>query len=179
MKNLVIVSFFSLSLLSLFVAGRCFGEEPIMLPGSTNVVLKERALPPRHDQCHLCHIKKKKFFVLQKFETLREHNRVEAAHGDVILSCNNCHDMNRNNYLISPKSPQASFSNTSPVCKRCHAAIYRDWTEGVHGQRIGEWSVEKVQFHCIDCHDPHSVRFKKMQSVDVPGTVSDEEGATH
>lgn len=162
-----------LLLLSLLIPWRCFSEGPIRLPGSPNVTLKERALPPRHDKCHLCHLKKKEPFEPNKFATQKEHNRVEAIHGDVVLSCHNCHDVNRNNYLLSPRSPQASFSNTSPVCKRCHAAIYRDWTEGIHGHRIGGWRGEKIQFQCIDCHNPHSVRFKPMNAVDVPGSKSD------
>ena|SRR3990167_5436129 len=165
------ICFSALIFFSFISIDRVFGE-PIKLPGSTNVTLKERALPPRYDKCHLCHLKKKKFFEPQKFETEREHKRVEATHGDIILSCNNCHDANNSNYLLSPRSPKASFSFTSPVCKRCHAAIYRDWTEGIHGQRTGGWTGEKIQFNCIDCHDPHSVRFKKMKAVDVPGAKS-------
>lgn len=133
-----------------------------------HVKLKERELPPRYNQCHFCHVPKSHLFVPQVFETNLEHKRIFAKHGDQKFSCNNCHDSNRNNYLKSTKDYQASFYNSSPVCRSCHNTIFRDWTLGLHGQRTGGWNLPKTQFHCINCHNPHDVKFKSMEAVEVP-----------
>ena len=52
-------------ILSLFLGTLGFAQE--------NPVLKKRLLPPRHDQCHLCHSKKSKTFIPKAKQTQKEH----------------------------------------------------------------------------------------------------------
>jgi hypothetical protein len=131
--------------------------------------LKEHVLPARAGECNLCHMTKSAKFISKKKQTRLEHSQVEAKHGRKTLECNFCHDKNNHNFLNStPKFP-ASFANPSPVCQRCHSEIFRDWKRGIHGKRTGGWQgSERQQFHCIECHNAHSVKFKDMVAKPAP-----------
>ena len=133
-------------------------------------VLKKRPLPPRHNQCHLCHLKKSKTFVPKAKQTTREHADRNLQHGNLDISCHSCHDIHNSNYLRSfSQEEPASFENPSPVCIRCHRERYRDWKNGTHGKRVGGWDPKAhIWYNCVDCHNPHSVRFKEMKAVPPP-----------
>ncbi|OGQ17257.1 MAG: hypothetical protein A3B70_06725 [Deltaproteobacteria bacterium RIFCSPHIGHO2_02_FULL_40_11] len=133
-----------------------------------DVQLKDRPLPKRHNECHLCHVKKEKRFMPSAQKTQREHEDKNLKHGDQKISCNNCHDINNHNYLRSSKAYPASFHNSSPVCAQCHTERYNDWKKGSHGHRSGGWNKKKTTWHCIDCHNPHDVSFKKMKALSPP-----------
>ena len=137
--------------------------------GESHITLKEHPLPARANECKLCHMAKQSQFISKKNRTHLEHAQIEAKHGRKILACNYCHDKNNHNLLASRTDFPASFANPSPVCQQCHAEIFRDWKAGIHGKRTGGWTGnERVQFHCIECHDPHSVKFKAMEAKPAP-----------
>ncbi len=133
-----------------------------------SIQLKERPLPERYNECQHCHLKKQKSFIPSSKKTVREHTDKGLKHGNIDMSCNHCHDVGNRNFLRSTSSHKASFQNSSPVCAQCHEDRYREWNKGIHGHRIGTWKADKIQFHCIDCHDAHDVTFKKMQSRPPP-----------
>ncbi|MGK5084576.1 hypothetical protein WDW37_14875 [Bdellovibrionota bacterium FG-1] len=133
------------------------------------IQLHERPLPPSYNECQYCHFKRNLQFIRGKKKLTLNHTDKSLMHGRSEMSCNNCHDINHNNYLRTTLGHQASFENSSPICQRCHADRYRNWLGGNHGKRLGYWNGAKIQFQCIDCHDPHSVKFKKMQAA--PGPV--------
>jgi len=137
------------------------------LPAQT-VRLKERPLPKGHDECQSCHLKKIKKFIPAARRLQREHWEKSLNHGNLAISCNHCHDISNRNYLRFSKKFPATFRDSSPVCQRCHLEEYRDWSEGIHGKRDGGWNLDKTQYHCIDCHDAHDVRFKTMRAVPPP-----------
>ena len=132
--------------------------------------LKERRMPPRYNQCHLCHLKKNKYFMPKAKQTHREHADRQLQHGNLDISCNSCHDINNSNYLRSySKAEPASFANPSPVCLRCHRDRYREWKNGTHGKRIGGWDPKLQKWYsCVDCHNPHSVKFKPLKAEPPP-----------
>jgi hypothetical protein len=39
----------------------------------------------------------------------------------------------------------------------------------VHGKRVGRWDGDKTYFLCVNCHNPHSPRFKGVSQVMVGG----------
>lgn len=136
---------------------------------ASKIQLKEHPLPKRHNECSFCHIKKDRFFAKKSTALKLEHEGISHKHGKREMSCHMCHDINNHNYLIQTKGLQASFSNPSPVCARCHQERFRDWKRGLHGKRSGGWLVQtKTQFNCIDCHQPHSVKFPTMQTIEDP-----------
>lgn len=129
--------------------------------------LKGRSLAPRAKDCTLCHIKRttRETFVPSKNVTKREHFEIQIAHGSLKKACNDCHDVNNSNQLFLP----ATFENTTPLCARCHAERVLEWKMGRHGKKIGSWDNSKaLQFQCIECHNPHSVSFKKMEAKPAP-----------
>lgn len=149
----------------------------------SETVLKDRPLPRRSNECHLCHLKKEKRFMPSAKQPNKEHFDYPLTHGKREISCHSCHDVNNSNFLRSSVSNKASFQNSSPVCQQCHAEQYRKWKKNVHGKRAGSWQGTQIQYHCIDCHDPHSVTFKKMKAVPPPIKpklfLNHEEGGHH
>ncbi|MBI2609265.1 MAG: hypothetical protein HYW47_06680 [Deltaproteobacteria bacterium] len=135
---------------------------------ATSIQLTERPLPKRYNECQHCHLQKQKRFVPATKKTVREHSDKKLKHGNIEMSCNHCHDIAHRNYLRSTPSHPASFENSSPVCAQCHEDRHKDWKNGIHGHRIGEWNGNQIQFHCIDCHNPHNVSFKKMEARPAP-----------
>lgn len=123
--------------------------------------LQSRPLAPRANECQLCHIKRsaKEVFVPRKNQTHKEHFEIEILHGNLKKSCNDCHDVNNSNKLMAP----ATFENTSVLCARCHIERFREWEKGFHGKKVTSWK-NNVAYHCIDCHNPHNVKFKTMQA---------------
>lgn len=132
------------------------------------VSLRERPLAKRHDECQNCHMAKNFQKIPDKKKTQLEHNRSEVRHGGKVISCNFCHDRNNHNFLRSSLRTPTSFANTSGVCRQCHPDIYRGWSEGLHGKRVGGWNLRKTQLHCIDCHNPHNVTFQVMKAAAKP-----------
>lgn len=131
------------------------------------IELNHRLLPPGANECHFCHTSKSRQFIGKKTQTELEHQNKESKHGKIEIKCHSCHDINHSNYLISTLTHPADFENSSAVCQRCHADRYRDWRNGIHGKRVGSWQNQTIQYHCIDCHDPHSVKFKSMKAYDL------------
>lgn len=124
--------------------------------------LKERALAPRTNECQLCHMKRsQKIMMLDKVnKTDREHFEIDIQHGTLKKACHDCHDINNSDRLMAP----ATFENTSILCQRCHQERYREWQYGRHGKISNSWKENIIVYHCIDCHNPHDVRYKQMEA---------------
>lgn len=127
--------------------------------------LRPRPIAPRANECQLCHIKRvsREDFIPKKNKTEREHFEINISHGSLKKNCNDCHDVNNSNKLIAP----ATFENTSLLCARCHTLRFVEWQKDLHGKKITSWQ-NSVSYHCIDCHNPHSVSFKKMEAKPAP-----------
>ncbi|MBX7255623.1 MAG: hypothetical protein K1Y02_04600 [Candidatus Hydrogenedentes bacterium] len=103
-------------------------------------------------------------------EFLGEHRNIVLDHG-ANLYCVNCHHpVNRNAYVDHDGS---EISSTTPalLCRKCHGPTYREWELGIHGRQNGYWDKEKgerTKLLCIQCHDPHSPRFKAMKPEPAP-----------
>lgn len=132
------------------------------------VTLLPHTPPAEAVHCQDCHAKKNKEFILSKKKTTLKHENFAGKHGRTDVACGGCHDRNNSNFLRSTPDARASFVNPSPVCKQCHQDRYKDWEIGIHGKRLGGWNIGKKQLHCIECHGPHSVRFKTMKAEPAP-----------
>ena len=134
--------------------------------GEPSVRLKEHKVPA--ENCEDCHMKKNRPFMPSKKEPERNHPGKSLQHGKEEIACGSCHDIRQSNRLRTSKEAPATFAQPSPVCMRCHVEEFRNWSEGIHGKRTGGWNREKLQSQCVDCHNPHSVPFKKMQANPAP-----------
>jgi len=123
----------------------------------------------RFNDCQNCHTKKNNMFISSKAVTHLQHTIIQGQHGNKDLACNFCHDKNNHNNLRSSTMFPADFKKSSPVCQQCHAEEYRDWTQGIHGKQTGGWKNESRRiYQCIECHNPHSVKFKQMKAKPHP-----------
>ena len=60
-------------------------------------------------------------------------------------------------------------SKESPrLCGQCHGPIYIDWKEGIHGKLFGKGTDKARKFLCLECHEPHDPKFKKMKAEAPP-----------
>ncbi len=146
-------------------------------PSAASAVhLRPHSPPAQAAHCQDCHAKKANEYISSKTKTLLSHETIHEQHGRVVLSCGSCHDRNRSNQLRISDDPSVSFTNPSPVCKQCHQDRFLDWQKGLHGKRTGGWSLDQEQLNCIDCHSPHSVRFKIMKASPPPVRPKFESG---
>jgi hypothetical protein len=83
--------------------------------------------------------------------------------------CLDCHDNADRNVLHLSSGDPVPFTESYRLCGQCHGDKYRDWRAGVHGKRIGHWDGEKTYFLCVNCHNPHSPRFKGVVELEVAG----------
>jgi len=85
---------------------------------------------------------------------------LNLQHGKGAIWCLDCHNVNQRNKLIDNFGNPISFNEPQKLCGKCHGPIYRDWRDGIHGKRIGEWAStgQKRWFVCTECHNPHDVQ---------------------
>ncbi len=83
--------------------------------------------------------------------------------------CLDCHDNAKRDVLHLVNGETVPFTESYRVCGQCHGDKYRDWRAGVHGKRVGSWSGAKTYFLCVNCHNPHSPRFRGVQAITVDG----------
>jgi hypothetical protein len=120
---------------------------------------------------------------------LNEHKDVRLEHGNNRY-CLNCHHPTNRNAFVDYDGGEIAQADVVQLCAKCHGTIYRDWQAGVHGRPNGFWNAQmgdKTRLRCIQCHDPHSPRFKAMKPLPPlqyppraphpPPTRSSEEGA--
>jgi formate-dependent nitrite reductase cytochrome c552 subunit len=116
--------------------------------------------------CSQCHNK--------DLPTNRTQRKLEVAHDEIQLHhgknlwCLDCHNADNRDTLRSASGTPISFDESYKLCGQCHGEKYRDWKVGVHGKRTGEWNGPKQYLLCVNCHNPHSPKFKKMAPLPPP-----------
>jgi hypothetical protein len=137
---------------------------------ATEIILKNRNLPSKWQECQNCHREKTLEHIPLLKKPSRNHENIQVKHGQKEMSCNFCHNKNNHNFLFSAQEHN-DFTHTSTLCHNCHSDVYRKWYGGSHGKRIGGWDDQtqlKVQLNCIDCHNHHNVSFPKMKADPPP-----------
>jgi hypothetical protein len=85
---------------------------------------------------------------------------MDLQHGRGGIWCLDCHHSDTRNKLVDNFGNEVSFNQPQKLCGKCHGPVYRDWRDGIHGKRIGEWASDgkKRWFVCTECHNPHDVQ---------------------
>lgn len=85
---------------------------------------------------------------------------LNLQHGRGAIWCLDCHHPTQRNKLQDNFGRPVSFNEPQKLCGKCHGQIYRNWRDGIHGKRIGEWASngKKRWFVCTECHNPHDVQ---------------------
>ncbi len=86
--------------------------------------------------------------------------------------CLDCHDLQNRDVLRLASGATIPFTQSYLLCGQCHGDKLRDWRVGVHGKRIGNWDGAKTYFLCVNCHNPHSPRFKGVEQVTSGGKAT-------
>lgn len=95
---------------------------------------------------------------------LVEHKNIQLQHGENRF-CLNCHHPTNRNAFVDYDGAEIAQANVVSLCAKCHGTIHRDWVAGVHGRENGYWKADlgpKTKLRCIQCHDPHSPKFKAI-----------------
>jgi len=97
---------------------------------------------------------------------------LEEFHEDIVLNhgpesrwCFDCHDPEDRDSLRLANGVKIGFDESYRLCGQCHGTIYRDWREGIHGRRQGNWDGPKTYLLCAHCHNPHAPRFPAIKPM--------------
>ncbi len=91
------------------------------------------------------------------------HDDVKFEHDAEHRWCLDCHSNENRDVLHLSNGDPVPFTESYRLCGQCHGDKYRDWRVGVHGKRVGMWDGQKTYFLCVNCHNPHSPRFKPLE----------------
>jgi len=105
----------------------------------------------------------------------KKKRKLRMAHDDIVLQhdqehrwCLDCHDPDNRDQLRSASGEPIKFEESYKLCGQCHGDKLRDWKVGIHGKRTGEWNGKKHYLLCVNCHSPHSPRFKPITPMPPP-----------
>lgn len=81
-------------------------------------------------------------------------------HGRGGIWCLDCHHLTKRDKLVDNFGNPVSFDQPQVLCGKCHGDKLRDWRDGIHGKRIGDFTStgKKRWFTCTECHNPHNVQ---------------------
>ena len=83
------------------------------------------------------------------------HGRAIEEKGLVVAAaCNDCHGTHEIKPIDDPES-LGQKHNIPEVCGKCHAGIYEEYRESIHGKAV-ESGVEEAPV-CTDCHGEHMI----------------------
>ncbi|MCP4899568.1 MAG: hypothetical protein GY906_21595, partial [bacterium] len=79
------------------------------------------------------------------------HDEIELNHGPKERWCFDCHNPDNRDHLRLASGELIGFDESYRLCGQCHGTIYRDWRQGIHGQRRGYWNGQKSYLLCAHC----------------------------
>ena len=84
----------------------------------------------------------------------------DFQHGRGAIWCLDCHHITQRNKLVNHFGDPVDIEQSPVLCGKCHGDKLRDWRDGIHGKRIGQFVSGGKQrwFTCVECHNPHNVQ---------------------
>ncbi len=120
--------------------------------------------------CSTCHATREPNFNNKTVGDLDEfHGSLDLAHGTI--SCLSCHNSNDYDSLKLADGSRVEFTDVMTLCSQCHGQQAKDYEHGTHGGFNGHWDLTRgprVKNNCVDCHNPHTPQFPKMQPTFKP-----------
>lgn len=120
--------------------------------------------------CSTCHTTRQPNNQSKTVRDLDEfHVGMSFSHGTV--SCLSCHNSNDYDSLKLADDSRVEFSDVMTLCAQCHGPQMNDYQHGAHGGMNGYWDRTRgpqSKNNCVDCHNPHSPQFPKMQPTFKP-----------
>lgn len=148
-----------------------------------SVTIRKPAGPPRvatnlkdlHGEavtvaCSTCHSTRSPNLQNKTPQSLDEfHSGMKFSHGTV--SCLSCHNAADYDSLQLADGHRVEFTDVMTLCGQCHGPQMKDFEHGVHGGLNGYWDLSRgpqQKNNCVDCHNPHTPQFPKMQPTFKP-----------
>ena len=97
-----------------------------------------------------------------------QHAAITLHHAEEQRDCFGCHDPADRDRLRLASGRTLPFENSYLLCGQCHGPKLRDWRDGLHGKRTGEWGGRRKYLLCVHCHTPHDPRIKPMHAEQRP-----------
>jgi hypothetical protein len=120
--------------------------------------------------CSTCHSTRSPNLLNKTPQSLDEfHSGMKFSHGTV--SCLSCHNAADYDSLQLADGHRVEFTDVMTLCGQCHGPQMRDFEHGVHGGLNGYWDLSRgpqQKNNCVDCHNPHTPQFPKMQPTFKP-----------
>ncbi len=111
--------------------------------------------------CTRCHDKPDDFNPNPRTLTA-QHTNIQLVHGSREQWCYDCHNPSNRDKLRLAGGRLVGFDTSYELCGQCHGEKLRDWRYGIHGRRVGCWNGQRQYLLCVNCHNPHSPKFKSM-----------------
>ncbi len=111
--------------------------------------------------CTRCHDKPDDFNPNPR-NLLAMHKDIQLVHGTREQWCYDCHNPSYRDKLRLAGGRLVGFDASYELCGQCHGEKLRDWRYGIHGRRIGCWNGQREYLLCVNCHNPHSPKFKPI-----------------
>ncbi len=130
--------------------------------------------------CTRCHDKPDDFNPNPRTLTA-QHPNIQLVHGSREQWCYDCHNPSDRDKLRLAGGRLVGFDTSYELCGQCHGEKLRDWRYGIHGRRVGCWNGKRQYLLCVNCHNPHSPKFKSMHPrprPKRPGEIQLEEHET-
>lgn len=83
------------------------------------------------------------------------HSRVIERHRFPNNPCTSCHSQDMSTITLR-NGKIIPLEESTSLCAQCHNTIYDSWMEGKHG---------RIEFKCVECHDPHFEVTKSFTST--------------
>jgi len=99
-----------------------------------------------------------------------EHANIALDHG-LNTNCLNCHHPENRDVYVDHDGNEIPSDQPARLCSKCHGPTYREWEAGIHGRQNGFWDTskgERTKLFCVQCHDPHTPKFKPMAPLGPP-----------
>lgn len=148
-------------------------------PGAPDVEVVPRKADLFFYPCDQCHASMEPNPEIRQLDTLHD---TSIEHGRGRIWCLSCHDFKNRDYLRTLLGERVDFDDAHIVCGGCHANRHKDWSFGVHGKRVANWSGDRVQYNCTHCHNAHSPAIPARAPKPPPPVragLAREDGAEH
>ena len=120
--------------------------------------------------CSICHATRQPNPDNRSAADLDEfHKSMQVTHGNI--GCLACHNSEDYDALKLADGTRVEFTDVMTLCAQCHGPQMRDYEHGVHGGMSGYWDLSRgprEKNNCVDCHNPHTPAFPRMQPVFKP-----------
>ncbi|MHC4953607.1 MAG: cytochrome c3 family protein [Planctomycetota bacterium] len=133
-------------------------------------MVKPRVVPLM-EQCVACHEQRKVSNTCETCHTgIRDlqHRTILLRHAEDQRDCFGCHNPENLDVLRLANGKTLPFEDSFRLCGQCHGPKLRDWRDGLHGKRTGEWNGKRKYLLCVHCHSPHEPRIKPMAALPRP-----------